>query len=157
MSVVLAAAAQAGDAERVAALLRADPSALDARNADGWTALHLAAHYGHADVVRLLLTHGADVAVRSTNTLANQPLHAAVAGGRTAVVELLLAQGADANATQHGGWTPLHGAAQLGDVAMVRALLARGADVAVRSADGPNANDLAMAAGHPEVVALLTA
>lgn len=34
------------------------------RNRDGATALHTAASYGHSDVVKTLLDHGADLAAR---------------------------------------------------------------------------------------------
>ena len=152
----LADAAEAGDAPLVHQLLHRDAAAIDLPRQDGWTPLHLAAFYGRLEVAELLVSHGADVNVMSTNAMANRPLHAAVAGRHLPVVELLLGHGADASASQHGGWTPLQGAAQHGDLAIVAALLSHGADPAARSDDGRNASDLALAGGHSEVVELLS-
>ena len=151
----IAAAAEAGDAERIREILQRDASAVNTPNTDGWTPLHLAAFYGRREAATVLLDHGADVAAASTNGMANQLLHAAAAGRHLSLVELLLAHGADPNARQHGGWTPLQAAAQHGDAAMIRVLLAHGADVEALSDDGRNAIDLAAAAGHGEVVELL--
>ena len=149
-------AAAAGDAARVAELAAADPAAVHAAGADGWTPLHLAAHLGHAEAVRGLLAAGASVAAVSANATANTPLHAALAGAEeTAVVELLLAHGADANAVGGGGWRPLHLAAARGNAVLARRLLAAGADPGARGDDGRAAADLARERGHPDVARLL--
>jgi ankyrin repeat protein len=141
--------------DRVEQILRVDQGAIESYSPDGWTPLHLASHFGHAEVVSLLLEQGASVTARSKNDLANMPLHAALAGGHRPVAELLLAHGADVNATQHGGFTPLHAAAENGDPEMVRLLLAQGADSAARADDGRSAIDFANEAGHSELQILL--
>ena len=81
---------------------------------DGWTPLHLAAFFGHADAVRLLLEAGADIQAVSRNSLRNTPLHAAAAGSHAAVVRLLLDRGARADAVDAGGYTPAQIAAENG-------------------------------------------
>jgi ankyrin repeat protein len=139
-------AAAGGYADRVREELRMQRELATARTADGWTALHLAAHFGHTEAMQSLLDAGADVHARSANELANQPLHAAVAGGNAGAVSLLLSRGADVNATQHGGWTPLQAAAQAGHLEILRLLLEHGADPSARSADGSTA--LALAERH---------
>lgn len=121
------AAAKSGDTDEVAALLSMDNRLTQTFDADGWSPLHLAAHYGHAEIVELLLHNNAPVDLRSKNAMANTALHAALAGRRTAVAKILLDAGADANATQHGGWTPLHSAAASGDREAIDLLIARGA------------------------------
>jgi hypothetical protein len=70
---------------------------------DGWTALHLASHYGRPGVVRLLVNFGADVNALALNSIGNTPLMAAIAGGHEAVVEDLLARGADPRKRDAGG------------------------------------------------------
>src|SRR5262245_22811407 len=74
---------------------------------DGWTALHLAAFFGHFDAAVVLLDAGADVRAVSRNSLRNTPLHAATAGKHTEVALLLLERGADPAAVDAGGYTPL--------------------------------------------------
>lgn len=145
-----------GDAATVGAMLTANPAIVNTYSYDGWTALHLAAHFGNTDTARLLLDSGADVLARSRNPLDNMPLHAAVAGGeRVELARLLLERGADPNAIQHGGYTPLHETAQNGFVEATRLLLEFGADPSIRSADGQKARQLAEERGHTEIVALL--
>lgn len=53
----------------------------------------LAAYHGHADLVKLLLQHGADP--NSLNDRGQSPLAGAVFKGEDAVVEALLGGGAD--------------------------------------------------------------
>jgi ankyrin repeat protein len=75
--------------------------------------LETASHYGHKDVVELLLKRGADV--NATNINDSTALHAAAHAnhGETLdrhkeVVEMLLKNGAYINAKNAYGWTPLY-------------------------------------------------
>ncbi|HET7011763.1 MAG TPA: ankyrin repeat domain-containing protein [Anaerolineales bacterium] len=144
-----------GDLPRVQAILASDPAALQTLSHDGWTPLHLAAHFGRAELVRFLLSRGADVHARSKNTFDNHPLHAALAGRHLEVARALLDAGADPNTRQHGGYTPLHEAAGHGDIALLQLLLERGADRSAKEDQGRTPMDLALAEGHPEAVELL--
>jgi ankyrin repeat protein len=117
-----------GKSDRVAQLLDADPSLLNAYNSDGFFPLGLAAFFGHPDTVQLLLARGADVTAVARNPMKIQALHAGAASKSLEVVQLLLDAGAPVNTAQHEGWTPLHAAAQHGDVAMARAMVAKGAN-----------------------------
>jgi ankyrin repeat protein len=81
------------------------------RGADADTgALHFAAGGARLELVRLLLTAGADVNRRDPAT-GRTPLHAAVAaapaGDAPEIVRVLLAAGADVNATTHDGASAL--------------------------------------------------
>ena len=148
-------AAKSGDLDEVAALLSMDNRLTRTFDSEGWSPLHLAAHYGHSDVVALLLHNNAPVDLRSTNQMANTALHAAMAGRHGDVVKLLLDSGADVNAKQHGGWTALHAAAANGDRALVELLVLRGADVAAANDTGETASTIARGRSHPEIADLL--
>ncbi len=132
-----------------------DTQLLGARNTDGWTLLHLASFFGHAQLAEALLKRGALVDARSTNAMESTSLHAAVAGQKTDLARLLLAAKADVNARQTGGWTPLHGAAQSGNRDLVELLIANGADIGARAGNNQSALDLALLKGQQEVAALL--
>ncbi|MGH2477396.1 MAG: ankyrin repeat domain-containing protein, partial [Candidatus Limnocylindrales bacterium] len=138
-------AAALGHQDRLRDRLDADPTAVAAVAADGFTALHLAAFFGKVEAARILLDAGARADVYGQNPFANQPLHAAAAGRHIEVCRLLLATGADVNATQHGGVTPLHEAAQHGDTEMVELFLSAGAHPTMTADDGRTPADLAEA------------
>lgn len=148
-------ACAAGQYERAATLLAADPALANAYAPDGFQPLGLAAFFGHTAIARLLLESGAEVDSPSNNGQRVQPLHSSVAGGHFELSKLLLDHGADVNATQEGGFTPLQGAAQNGQREMVELLLAYGADKSSVNRDGKRALDYALEGGHSEAAALL--
>jgi ankyrin repeat protein len=139
---LLAAGAEIGPLEAAAL---GDPARLDAqaRGADGFTALHLAAFFGGGETVRALLAAGADPDADADNPLRVRPLHSAVASRDRESAAALLEAGADPDVRQQGGFTPLHGAAHAGDAEMVKLLLAHGADPALTTDDGRDARALA--------------
>jgi hypothetical protein len=57
-------AVESGDAEGVRALLAANPDLVNARDANGATALHYAAFHGHRAIVDLLCAAGAELNAR---------------------------------------------------------------------------------------------
>lgn len=148
-------ASAAGRTPVVVEQIDKDRALLQGHSSDGWTPLHLAAFFGHAELAEALLDRGAQIDARSTNAMKNTPLHAAAAGGKLAVIELLVKRGADVNARQEGGWTAMHSAAQAGRRDVVELLLANGADVQARASNNQSALDLALSGGHQEVAALL--
>lgn len=145
----------AGNAERVAEILNQDPSAAKAFSPDGFTALHLAAFFAHAEIARNLIRHGAEVAASSQNAMRVTPLHSAAAAHSGEIVRLLLENGAPVNQQQQGGWTALHAAADSGDREMVKSLVEYGADALIRNDEGKSPVDLARAKGYPELLELL--
>ena len=149
------AAAMQGNAAETEALLTGNRSLVGATSVDGWTPLHLASHFGRADVVRILINKGAEVEARSANAMANTPLHAAAAGRSVEVARLLMERGASPNARQNGGWTPLHAAAQNGDADFARALVDAGADVNIRADNQQTPLDLALTRSQQAMVELL--
>jgi ankyrin repeat protein len=149
-------AAATGRTRGLAELLEADPGLARAWSTDGFTALHLAAFFGHEEAVELLLERGAEVdAVARNRDLQVAPLHSAAAGAHAKIVAILLEHGAEPNARQGGGFTPLHSAAQNGDRESVEALLESGADPSLANDEGRTPADLARTAGHDELDELL--
>jgi hypothetical protein len=98
-------AVRAGDAEKVKALLKADPDLLNEQDERGLTPLHIAAASGHKEVVQMLLASKAAVDVKGD--YGSTPLHVAAAKGQREIVEMLLSSGADVNAVDKQGQTPL--------------------------------------------------
>ena len=146
-------AVRAGDAEKVKALLQADPKLAEARTEDGSTALHLAALEGHSDIARRLLAGGAQVNARGLRE--ETPLHMAMYDAHLEVAEVLLASQADVNAQNADGQTPLHLAARKGHRALVLFLLDHGADVDAKDRQDATPLHAAAAAGHKEVIEVL--
>ncbi len=127
-------------------------------SADGWTPLHLAAAFGHGDVVTALLKHGAPIEGRSNNLTKNTALAACVAISRShEIAAALLQNGADVNTRQTGGFTPLHGAASQGSVELCKLLLDHGADPEAHSNEGKTPLDMAKAKEQGDVVEMLQA
>ena len=152
-------AAAAGEQSRVAALLEADPGAINAHAPDGFTALGLAVFFGHLALATWLLENGADPNIASANSMRVRPLHSAAAVREHRLAHDLAAQlldyGAEVNVQQEGGFTPLHEAALSGKTELARLLLAHGADPALAAEDGTLPADLAAKHGQQEVLRLL--
>ncbi|KEO82419.1 ankyrin repeat domain-containing protein [Tumebacillus flagellatus] len=148
-------ASATGNTQRVRELVEADPTAINNLSHDGWTALHLAAFFGHRETAEVLLANGADHRIFSTNEMGNQPLHAAVAGRRTDVARLLIESGAELNTPSEPGWTPLHLAAQNGDLEIIEMLLARGVELNAKNNQDKTPLAYALEEGHTAVADLL--
>ncbi len=113
----------------------------------GDTALHFAAAAHNAEVINVLVAHGADV--RAKNRLGDEPLHAAAVGtpgserwdskAQSAAIKALVEAGADPNAVNKMGVSPLHRAVRTRCSEAVRSLLASGADPAGKNKHGSDA------------------
>ena len=151
-ALTICEAAAVGDVARIRSLVRSEPALLRERSEDGWSALHLAAHFGHADTVDALLAAGADVSAWADNSHRNQALHAAIAGSASVrIVTALLNARARVDAADGGGYTPLHLAAFQGNLEIAAILLASGADAGRKSDDGKTALMIAEEGGHTDV------
>ena len=145
-------AAAFGDVDRLTDLVADDPELVDAMSGDGFTPLHLAAFFGQADAVRLLLARAATVDRNGTGWMTGTALHAAASGSHASVVGMLVEAGADPNNRQRHGYTPLHSAAANGDLASVELLLESGADASAANDAGETALALAERAGDLVIV-----
>ena len=137
----------------IVAMLLANPSLIRRRSPDQFPAIHMAARYGDAEIVDLLLSKGADVNDQS-NPRSLTPLFLAWNEPRENA-ELLLGRGANVHARSKHGFTVLHSAAGSGRLALVRLLLAHGACLTAQSDGRQTPWALAVRNGHRDVAALL--
>lgn len=131
-STPLLDAAYAGDAARVAELIRSGAN-VNAANQFGATPMAQAALRGDAAILQLLLKAGADP--DSPNAEGETALMTVARTGNVEAAKVLVAAGARVDATEKwGGQTALIWAAAQDQPAMIRFLLSKGAKVDARSA-----------------------
>ncbi|MBC7844612.1 MAG: ankyrin repeat domain-containing protein [Gemmatimonadaceae bacterium] len=157
LTLTLPELAALGDLPHVARHVTHTSADLQAYSGDGWTALHLAAFFGYASVVVVLLRAGANHSASSHNAQGNTALHAALAGRcEMTVIAALLAAGSSAAVADIQGYTPLHLAASRGDRAASELLLACGAERDARTPDGKSPSDIALERGHVDLAEWLS-
>ena len=126
---------------------------VNAKDANGSTALIRASWDGDTEIVRMLLEKGADVNAKDAK--GSTALMKASLNGHTKVVSMLLEKGADVNAKDNNGSTALMKATLHGHTEIVRMLLEKGADVNVKTGYGSTALVLASWDGDTEIVRML--
>lgn len=150
-----------GDIKPIRAALERSPDLPKQFAKDGFSLAHLAAFFGHPELVALLLEHGADPNAVSRNDAHLHLLNSAAAQKDHAkaakTVEILLAAGADPNAAQHGGFTAAHSAASSGNLEVLRLLKAHKAALDRKSEDGKTPLDIARERNQPAAIAFLQA
>lgn len=124
------------------------------RNRYGNTALQDAATWGHTEVCKILVSHGADLTL--TNKSGATAFYQAVAYQRIEVArELLKHHRGQLDICCRDGGSPLHKAADLGDQEMVQFLLSNGALFAAQNDAEMTPLHLAANRGHSNIVQLL--
>ncbi|PNP46601.1 hypothetical protein THARTR1_10718 [Trichoderma harzianum] len=118
----------------------------------GWTCLHLAAIYGHEDLLTCIIEDcGADINIGDNDS--RTPLHLAIENKSLSAIPLLINAGAQVNAKSKDGSTPLHIAVKQIDT--VQLLLQNGADKEATDLEGRTPLYQALADGTIEVATLL--
>lgn len=154
MGQVLLEAAEYGHETVVFYLLQRGVDIEQKDDENGRTALHRAARDGHTGVVRLLLSHGAQISVK--DRYEQTALYLGVRKGREAIVRELVEHGADFQEHQGKGRdTPLMAATAGGREGTVLLLLKHGANVNAQNGRGWTALHFAAFHGNEEVVRLL--
>ena len=137
------------------------------RSSQDQTPLYMASSRGSAEVVRLLIIHGADVDVEcddldeDSEKVRWTPLHAAMYNDHPDITLLLLERGANTE-TRSSHQTPLYMASSRGFTEVARLLIDRGADVDTECADRRGFNHVmwtplyvAIRKDHPDIALLL--
>ncbi len=128
---------------------------IDAKDENGWCALHRAAQAGQFNEVMHLIEQGANPnAIRDIPTTVMEaigggilslsleetsgwtPLHCAVKEGHLQIVEILIKAGADVSVKDNFGLTPLHKVVNTGHKKIAEILVEHGADVNVKDERG---------------------
>lgn len=150
-------AGHGNDVEYVKALLKAGADPLD-KSKFGWTALMVAACYGSADIVDVLIAAESDVNAQDGNCGGQTVLMWATRSGQQSArkVKALLKAGANIEGkTFSGEWTALMSAVADDNLAVVELLLAKGASLDVRDKDGHGPLRRAKDRGNEKIAEIL--
>ncbi len=148
-------AACTGDLLTLLAELERAPDKINDYSSDGFTILGLACFFKHRDIVKMLISRGADTRKASDNSFHVAPVHSATAASDEYTAELLIKNGADVNARQMGAVTALHSAAHKGDIQMMTLLIHAGADVNAKMDTGQTPLVMAEEGDFSEAASLL--
>ncbi|NXE40277.1 RAI14 protein, partial [Ptilorrhoa leucosticta] len=142
-------AVENGDPEKVASLLGKKGASATKQDSEGKTAFHLAATKGHAECLRIMVTHGADVTAQ--DGAGHSALHLAAKNSHPDCVKRLLQSKCPADSTDNSGKTALHYAAACGCLQAVQLLCEHKCPINIKDLDGNIPLLLAVQNGHTEV------
>ncbi|KAF1640208.1 UNVERIFIED_CONTAM: Ankycorbin, partial [Eudyptes pachyrhynchus] len=142
-------AVENGDPEKVASLLGKKGASATKQDSEGKTAFHLAATKGHAECLRIMVTHGADVTAQ--DGAGHSALHLAAKNSHPDCIKRLLQSKCPADSTDNSGKTALHYAAACGCLQAVQLLCEHKCPINIKDLDGNIPLLLAVQNGHMEV------
>jgi MSHA biogenesis protein MshM len=151
----LMAAAASGDQKTMELLLTGGIPADIQEQSRGFTALEIAAGYGHNRLIkRLIVKSGASVNLK--NFKGRTALMVAAEGGHTDTVDLLLSNGAKVNLKDKNGWTALMFAAYNNHLQTAYVLMDWGANPQLKNNAGRTAMQIARSKGNTELIKMVT-
>ncbi|KAM6227895.1 ankycorbin isoform 1-T1 [Spheniscus humboldti] len=142
-------AVENGDPEKVASLLGKKGASATKQDSEGKTAFHLAATKGHAECLRIMVTHGADVTAQ--DGAGHSALHLAAKNSHPDCIKRLLQSKCPADSTDNSGKTALHYAAACGCLQAIQLLCEYKCPINIKDLDGNIPLLLAVQNGHVEV------
>ncbi|KFU86007.1 Ankycorbin [Chaetura pelagica] len=142
-------AVENGDPEKVASLLGKKGASATKQDSEGKTAFHLAATKGHAECLRIMVTHGADVTTQ--DGAGHNALHLAAKNSHSDCIKRLLQSKCPADSTDNSGKTALHYAAACGCLQAVQLLCEHKCPINIKDLDGNIPLLVAIQNGHTEV------
>ncbi|BFZ18058.1 hypothetical protein BsWGS_21097 [Bradybaena similaris] len=128
------AAVRVGDLDGVKSLLQQFPELKDQKDENGWTPLLMAASSGNMEILRWLITSGADVAARTPKEF--NAIHVAALNGHVNIMVVLQSRGASILSCTKEKQTALHLAAKSGHLECVKWLVANGAHLDAQDTSG---------------------
>ncbi|XP_047196132.1 E3 ubiquitin-protein ligase MIB2 isoform X6 [Hippoglossus stenolepis] len=141
-----------GSANKVRELVQKYPDKVDIKN-QGKTALQVAAHQGHMEVVKALLQANSSVEVKDED--GDTALHYTAFGNQAEIARLLLSKGANVNLLNNSMCTALHIAVNKGFTDVVRVLTEHSADVNLQDSYGDTPLHDAIAKDFRQIIEIL--
>jgi hypothetical protein len=142
-----------GDLITVQKLSRENEALVDREDDYGFTPLHLATGEGQVEIVKFLISAGADVNAKGPYGWTS--LHMAAGMNSSEMVAMLITAAADPNLKMELGNTPLHSAVYLGSIDVADQLIKAGSRVNETDNDGNTPLHDAAARGYAEMVRFL--
>ncbi|KAJ8016655.1 hypothetical protein DPEC_G00009500 [Dallia pectoralis] len=141
-----------GSANKVRELVQKYPDKVDIKN-QGKTALQVAAHQGHMEVVLALLQASSSIEVKDED--GDTALHYTAFGNQAEIARLLLSKGANVNLLNNSMCTALHIAVNKGFTDVVRVLSEHLADVNLQDSYGDTPLHDAIAKDFRNIIEIL--
>ncbi|XP_074500705.1 E3 ubiquitin-protein ligase MIB2 isoform X5 [Sebastes fasciatus] len=141
-----------GSASKVRELVQKYPDKVDIKN-QGKTALQVAAHQGHMEVVKALLQANSSIEVKDED--GDTSLHYTAFGNQAEITRLLLSKGANVNLLNNSMCTALHIAVNKGFTDVVRVLTEYSADVNLQDSYGDTPLHDAIAKDFRNIIEIL--
>uniref|UniRef100_A0A671S8M3 E3 ubiquitin-protein ligase MIB2 n=1 Tax=Sinocyclocheilus anshuiensis TaxID=1608454 RepID=A0A671S8M3_9TELE len=142
-----------GNAVKVRELVQKYPEKVDIKN-QGKTALQVAAHQGHVEVVKFLLQANSSIEAKDED--GDAALHYTAFGNQAEIARLLLSKGASVNLLNNSMCTALHIAVNKGFTDVVRVLTEHSADINLQDSYGDTPLHDAIAKDFRSIIEILT-